>query len=407
MRSLGEVLLFCGRATSVFRRWWDVHVVFTGSSPARFRLRFAMLKPFARLATVLSAGVLLSGTVGAVAPQPPTAAVPPTLQQLKLSPGDPHLPKLFSWADGAAGTAKTVYTAPAAAFPAVSETSIDVGAPGVSAPANATCSPVITKISGKFSTYDGDILIDGTCFGPYATGKLVITGFPNGNPQMSIVSWTPTVISANFPTITGVPNLTMHVQVSNGTLSSKPVDAQFVASWGDPIALPSKYVVNKTCGQPGACSSSPHSPTGAHWSGEDSGVAGQDVWTLTLPDHFQLSAINLVVLKGQVEDNGAVSSATLLNSSGGGNSNTYTVDWFTDAVGPLKTQTIQVPTQGCSVDWGDIIVGIVTDDYIEIADGVTSSGCSSGYGWETVKLPTYDEAYRLQVLVRGPAGMTP
>ena len=369
-----------------------------------------MFKHFARLATVLSAGVLLAGTVGADAPQPLTAAVRPTLQQLKLTPGDPHLPKLFSWADRAAGTTKTVYTAPAAEFPAVPETSIDVGPAGVSGPANATCSPVITKISGKFSTYDGDILIDGSCFGPYATGKLVITGFPNGNPQMSIVSWTPTVISANFPTITGVTDLTMHVQVTNGMLSSKPVDAKFVASWGDPIALPSKYVVNKTCEQPGACSSSPHSPTGAHWSGEDSGIAGQDAWTLTLPDHFHLYAINLVVLKGQVEDNGAVSSATLANvpnSSGGGNSNTYTVDWFTDAVGPLKTQTIQVPTQGCSVDWGDIIVGIVTDDYIEIADGVMSSGCSNGYGWETVKLPTYDEAYRLQVLVRGPAGMTP
>jgi hypothetical protein len=115
-------------------------------------------------------------------------------------------------------------------------------------------------------------------------------------------------------------------------------------------------------------------------------------------------------LKGQVEDNGAISSAILANvpnSSGGGNSKTFTVDWFTDAVGPLKTQTIQVPTQGCSVDWGDIIVGIVTDDYIEIADGVMSSGCSSGYGWKTVNLPTFDEAYRLQVLVRGPAGMTP
>jgi hypothetical protein len=131
---------------------------------------------------------------------------------------------------------------------------------------------------------------------------------------------------------------------------------------------------------------------------------------VNLPEHFHLSAINLIVLKGQVEDDGTISSAVLAdvpNAGGSGSSKSFKVAWFTDAVGPLKTQTVQVPTSGCSVDWGDIIVGIVTDDYIQIADGVTSSGCTSGYGWKTVKLPTYDEAYRLQVLVRGPAGMKP
>jgi hypothetical protein len=120
-----------------------------------------------------------------------------------------------------------------------------------------------------------------------------------------------------LPTISGVPDLTMHVKVTTGTLSSKTIDANYVAALGNPVTLPNKYIVNNLCTLYGACSSAPHAPIGTHW--DYSEQTGTDVWTLTVPEHFHLQAINLVHIT-----NGPTKTTTI---NGSGNATTFTIAW--------------------------------------------------------------------------------
>jgi hypothetical protein len=220
---------------------------------------------------IASAAVLLSATLGAGTSRS-LAPVRGSAQDLTLPSA--QLSKLFSWADGASGTSTKEYAPPAGPVAGVSESTIDVGPIAAVVP-NAPCSPTITKAKGKL-TSGGYLVLEGSCFG--TSGNVVLSGFPNGDPHATTEVWTPTAITVGLPTISGVPDLTMHVKVTTGTLSSKTIDANYVAALGNPVTLPNKYIVNNLCTLYGACTSAPHAPIGTHW--DYSEQSGTDVWTV-------------------------------------------------------------------------------------------------------------------------------
>jgi hypothetical protein len=342
---------------------------------------------FAPLVTVMSAVGLFAATVGATTTLGVhVAAIHASPQVLTLSAGSPALSKLFSWADSAPGTTTTEYKAPDD-ITTVSETTIDVGPPGPAGPANAPCSPNITKAKGKL-TSGGYIVIEGTCFG--TSGKVDITGFPNGDPKVTIEAWTPTALTAQLPTISGVPNLTMHVKVTTGTLSSKTFDANYVAAIGNPLTLPNKYIVNNVCTLYGACTSAPHSPVGTHW--DYSEQSGSDVWTLKIPDHFKLKTINLVHLT-----TGSTTTSTINSSP---SESTFKVAWQEKLNGHVNGTSSQTQTTTCGSDFGQDLSGFLTG-----SDNSTCSTTTSG--GTPIQIPTYNNVYRVEPQVVGPAGMTP
>lgn len=362
-------------------------------------------RPLTRLATVVSLTFLLAATLGADAPQGLKPGIRATAQQLTFSSSQRE--RFSSWADRAAGkTSDAGYTPPATDFQAVPETSIDIAPAGVTDGAhlpNAACSPVVTKATGKFSS-GGSIVIAGNCLG--TAGNVAITGFPNGNPQVKIVSWTPTAINAQFPIITGVPDLTMHVQVTAGTFSLKPFDAKFVASWGDPILLPNKYIVISKCESYMYCGSAPHSPEGVGADYQPTFLT--DVWMLNLPEHFHVHAVHFVQLMPAGTEKASI-------GAGSGNAKTLTV---TSAEGTVNGFTPSTTggkiVETCSVDVTDIVLGIFTaalgdwTSIVNFVEAAANSGCSTTtYPGTPILIPTYYTGYRVDVYVRGPAGMTP
>jgi hypothetical protein len=339
-----------------------------------------------RLATIASAAVLLSATLGAGALQPLTP-VHANAQELTLASA--QLSKVFSWADGAPGTSTNEYTPPAGGIPSVTETTIDVGALAPALP-NAPCSPTITQAKGKL-TSGGYLALEGSCFG--TSGNVVLSGFPNGDPKPTTEVWTPTAITVQLPTISGVPDLTMHVKVTTGTLSSKTIDANYVAALGNPVALPNKYVVNNVCTLYGACSSAPHAPIGTHW--DYSAQTGTDVWTLNVPEHFHLQAINLVHITN------APTKTTTIN--GNANATTFTIAWSEKQNSSITGTGSETKTTTCSDSLGSLLAAVLTND----VDQPTANCTTSTTGGQPVQIPTYTNIYRVQPMVVGPSGMTP
>jgi hypothetical protein len=204
---------------------------------------------------------------------------------------------------------------------------------------------------------------------------------------VTIEAWTPTALTAQLPKISGVPDLTMHVKVTVGTLSSKTIDANYVAALGDPITLPNKYIKNNVCTLYGACSSAPHSPVGTHW--DYSAQVGSDVWTITIPDHFHLQAIHLVHLTS------GSTKTTTINASG--NEKTFEVAWTEALNGHVTGTSAATTTLSCS-GVGAVSFGV---PYNPNACSETTTGGTP------VQIPTYNNAYRVEPLIVGPAGMTP
>lgn len=340
----------------------------------------------------LAGTVLLAATLAATnGPLMPGNVVHATPQQLTLDGS--HLAKLFAWDDGqSGGTTTSEYTGPV--LPAVSESDIDVGPPAPPGP--GPCTPVITKAKGKL-TSDGYIVLAGTCFGN--GGKVVITGIPSGLPPLVIEAWTPTAITVQLPTITGVPDLTMHITVISGTQTSKVLDAQFVAAMGNPTVLPSKYFKNIECALYGACATDPHKPTGNHW--DYSPQNGTDVWTLTVPDHFHLQSINLVHLKSGPTKTSTVSS--------GGNQVTFTVAWQEQQQpnGSELGTTSSTTTYTCSYEpLFDYQIPLVEPNgHVSCSGGATLQ--TSTTGGNPIEIPTFNNVYQVQAMVVGPAGMSP
>ncbi len=279
--------------------------------------------------TAICSAALLVGTLAATPALVTGSAAHVTAQTIQsaLAPGSPVRAKLLSRAWSAPGTTTDEYVPRAADFPPVLETPIDVGAgggahagatsAGPSGGAAAPCAPVVTKAKGKL-TSQGYIVIEGACFG--SDGSVLITGFPAGVVQPKVEAWTPTAITVQLPTITGVPDLTMQVLVKSGARAAKPFEAKYVAAIGDPIPLPSKYLVNNECAGgpiPGLCDvSASHPAIGSH--ADLSQQSGADVWTLSLPAHFRLHAIRLVhLLKG------ATTTSTIDASSSGKTSKSH------------------------------------------------------------------------------------
>jgi len=360
---------------------------------------------------VVAGGALLVSTLGAGAPELGKVPVRASAAQLTLAPGSPQLAKLFTWADTATGTATDEYTEPISDN--AGETTIDLqsGAPvgggsngaiangiaGSNSPGKA-CRPVVTKAKGKF-TSGGYMVLEGTCLG--TRGDILITGFPtvHDDPHMTIEAWTPTAVTAQFPTVSGVPDVTMHVtarvpQSDGAVFVSKEFDAKFIAALGDPVRLPNKYIVNNVCTLYGACSSAPHAPVGTHW--DYSEQTGVDVWTVKIPDHFRLHAIRLVHLT-----TGETSTSTINASD---SETTFKVSWREKLNGHVTGTSSKTVTETCSYGLGDGIVNTL----LTVSGIPTNANCSTtSTGGTPIQIPTYNNVYRVEPMVRGPVGMTP
>lgn len=355
----------------------------------------AIRNPIAAILALL----LLAGTL---------AATPETMR-VALAPGSALRAKLLSLAWSASGPSTDEYTPVAAEFQPPAETPIDVGPisretlPG-KAPAPGACTPQITKARGKL-TSNGYLAIEGTCFG--TTGAVLITGFPTGIsnllqfgiPALKTTTqlWTPTAITVQLPSITSVNDLTMHVIVKSGDQLSKPFDAKFTAALGDPVPLPSRYIVNNECAGgaiPGICDvEAPHPAIGSH--ADLTQQNGADIWTITIPAHFHLHAIHLVHLV-----KGATNTSVV---NGGGNVKTFKVAWTEDPnTYTTATSTTQHTSSG-GTSWDDIFSDIVTGG----AAAAVNTGSSTSSSTSKTRVTIYTEAYRIEPLVRGPAGIIP
>lgn len=307
--------------------------------------------------TAVFAAALLAGTLAATPALETGPAVHVTAQTIQsaLAPGSPLRAKLLSRAWSAPGTPTEEYAPRPADFPPVVETPIDVGpAPTTQARVGSgdACAPAVTKAKGKL-TSGGYIVIEGACFGK--DGSVLITGFPTGLVQPKIEAWTPTAITAQLPTISGVPDLTMQVLVQSGARSAKPFAAKYVAALGDPLPLPPRYLVNNECAGgpiPGLCEvSASHPAIGSH--ADLSQQSGADVWTLSIPAHFRLHAIRLVHLA-----KGATTTSTIDASASG---KTFKIAWTENANAYMTatTQTQSTSSSGSGLDdiFGDIATG--------------------------------------------------
>jgi len=342
-------------------------------------------RPARRLGPFGIGGLTAAVAVATLAAGPVAPAGSIKLSSLPTHLSDSVANRIFSWVDTAPGTPSTEFTA--SAGPAVAATEIDL--PTQTPPAGP-CTPTITKLKGNL-TSGGDIALNGTCFGQ--SGSVHLGGFPNGEPHLTTLIWTPTAIAVQLPKISGVPDLTMHVTVSTGALSSKPVDARFIAALGDPVDLPSKDFKNVGCGMAGVCSSGGiHLASGNHW--DYHAESGTDEWLLTVPDHFRLTAIELVHVK-----NGPTKTATVLSSA---DQTAFTVNWqeSNQPNGDLMgiTGTIVYTCQQATPIYA--VAGQVPTCDDGSAPSVTKTIGS-------VPVPTYNNVYRLVAKVVGPAGMNP
>jgi hypothetical protein len=323
---------------------------------------------------LLVVAALLVATVGADAAPPlgsAPAAVPVRINLQSLTVTPTQLSQLSTWATTKGGPTTAEWTSPTVAQ-SVTETTIPISTlvrPVTAANGSSgACTPTITKAKGKL-TSGGYLVIEGTCFGN--SGQVVLSGFPNGDPQTIVQAWTPTAITVGLPSISGVPDLTMHVKVVSGSQSSQTFDANYVAPLGDPITLPGKYIVNNVCAPDGVCPAL-GIPVGLHW--DYTPQNGTDVWTMKIPDHFQLQSIHLVHVTS-----GSLSTSTIVKTS---SEVAFSVAWREEQ--PNGDQTAQ------------------------------HSNCSAAYailfgpcGTTTVEIPTYGDTYLVEPQVVGPVGMKP
>jgi len=260
--------------------------------------------------------------------------------------------------------------------------------------ADGTIAPQIFKAKGKL-TSGGYLVLEGACFGN--NGTVELGGFPNGNPQVTNEAWTPTAITVQLPTISGVPDLTMHIKVKR-TLESKAFDANYTAAMGDPIWLLGTFIKNNECASNGTCGISinpayPFESVGIH--SDSTNTAGADVWTIKIPEYFHVHAITLHHLTP-----GHVSVSTI-NASG--SAKTIEISW-TEHPMVIDFYTTTQHTSSNAGSWDSIFSDIVTGG----AAAAANSGSSSTTTTTTVDPVTvYTEAYRFEVFVRGPAGMIP
>lgn len=354
-----------------------------------------------RIATVLGTAVLLTATLAAT----------PEAVRTALAPGSPLRAKLLSIARSSSGPVTEEYTPVAAELQPPPETPIDVGAPAhvpvvahasglTPAPAPAACTPQVTKARGKV-TSNGYLAIEGTCFGQ--SGLVLIGGVPP-NSTTAVTDpiaygvaafpattqlWTPVAVTVQLPLITGVTDTTIHVYVKTGSRLSKPFDAKFTAALGQPVALPSRYITNNECGGgaiPGLCDAQGSQPAiGSH--ADFTQQSGADIWTMTIPEHWHLAGIHLVHLV-----KGATSTSVI---NGGGNVKTFKVSWTEDP----NSYTTGTQSSSNASSWDSIFSDIVT--------GGAAVAVNTGSSTAQTRVTLYTEAYRIEPLIRGPAGMLP
>jgi hypothetical protein len=351
------------------------------------------------LSAALLAATVAADPPGRVSLRPPANA--PALQSI-LAPGSAVRAKLLTMLESAGGTATDEYKPAAVDFPAPVLTVVEgerlAGAAEAPTPGKAAqCVPKISRVKGEL-TSQGYMVIEGSCFGP--TGNVVLNGFPNGTPQVTIQAWTPTAITVQFPKIVGVPDLVMQVTVTHGPGSggsigsvaaqlaaqltggsSKPIAAKFTAAIGDPIPLPSKYIAMNDCGGalPICLAAPPAMAVGLHV--DSAPASGADIWTFTIPEHWHLHAVRLVHLSPS-----AASSSTV---NGSGAQKTMKVAWSESAV-----QQHADSTSSCSPS----TIASLGPFQGPIVQQICAANPVIGV--------LYSANYRIEPMVRGPAGMT-
>jgi hypothetical protein len=269
-----------------------------------------------------------------------------------------------------------------------SETSVTLQQPTKAQQCAAgTIAPQIFKAKGKL-TSGGYLVLEGACFGN--NGTVELGGFPKGDPHVTNEAWTPTAITVQLPTISGVPDLTMHIQVKR-TLTSKVFDAKYTAAIGDPVELPPSFIKSNECAANGICI--PADPALAIHV-DSTSTNGADVWTVTIPAHFHLHAIKL-----HHTSSGHASTSTINASS---SAKTIEISWAEKSVTVNVPETITSTTNNGSSSssiWEDLATGG--------AAALANSGTTTTTTTTLVPTTVWVESYRFDVQVRGPAGMSP
>jgi hypothetical protein len=347
---------------------------------------------------ILSAA-LLAATVAATPPDHLTPANAPTLRTI-LAPGGSAASSLVSKLQSASGAITDVYQPAPTDFPPPVETSLAVSTaakPSPAAQCAAGTNPQITHVKGEL-TSQGYMVVEGVCFGP--PGTVVASGFPTGNPVLTVQAWAPGAITVGFPKITGVPDLIMHVSVTHGPgssggltglggvaaqlaaqLGTSQFDAKFTAAIGDPVPLTSKYIAMNDCGGafPICIAAPPATAIGVH---VDSALAsGADIWTFTIPDHWHLSGVRLVHL--------SPSAASFSTINGTGAQKTIRIAWSEAAI-----QQHADSSSSCSPS----AISSLGALYGSLMQQFCAANPAVGV--------LYAANYRVEPMVRGPAGMT-
>jgi hypothetical protein len=358
-----------------------------------------------RLATVVIGTFAFIATIAASPPSlaPGNAHLTPNSLKAALASGSSR-DKIVSLTYSAKGTSTDEFTPPPSDGQPVGETNIDLtGLTSSQAETGAsvlkpdkaqqctagTIPPQIFKAKGKL-TSGGYLVVEGACFGN--SGSVEISGFPNGDLKVTNEAWTPTAITVQLPTVSGVPDLIMHVQVKR-TLTSKVFNAKFIAAIGDPVDLPVTDMTNNECAGLGVCiAQAPHPAVGIHV--DSSKTSGADIWTLKIPDHWHLYAVKLVHITSP-----HASSSTI---NGTGSSKTIKISWAEIA------KTVQVPvtttqTSNSGSSWDSIFEDVVSGG----AAVAANTGSTTSTTTTLQPFTVYTEMYRLEATVRGPAGMKP
>ena len=363
-----------------------------------------------RLATVAIGTFAFIATIAASPPSlaPGNAHLTPASLKAALASGSSR-DKIVSLTYAAQGTVTVEFTPPPADGQPVGETNVDLSsmaggglaggqaesAASVQTPDKAqqcaagTIPPQIFKAKGKL-TSGGYLVVEGACFGN--SGSVKISGFPNGDLKVTNEAWTPTAITVQLPTVSGVPDLTMHVQVKR-ILTSKVFDAKFIAAIGDPVDLPVSDMTNNECAGLGVCiAQAPHPAVGIHV--DSSKTSGADIWTLKIPDHWHLHAVKLIHITS------AHASSSTIN--GTGSSKTIKISWAEIA------KTVMVPvtttqTSNSGSSWDSIFEDVISGG----AAAAGNTGSTTSTTTTLQPFTVYTEMYRLEATVRGPAGMKP
>ena len=150
--------------------------------------------------------------------------------------------------------------------------------------------PVVSHASGSV-TPGGYLVVEGLCLGSQGTIRLAGT-FPGPWLDLAVQHWDDGSITASLPSVSGVYDQTVRVEIITGRRVSNLVPVAFTAA-REIVQLPAHFITNVACSQGvnqgDNATTSCEAAAALHWQ-EDTGT---DDWQAVLPQGWVLTSLGL------------------------------------------------------------------------------------------------------------------